>query len=139
MNKTIVKENILRQLELIVEQNNNLNAYSGKIPIIDLDIIKANIRKLYEQIYDLEKANQAIDHFEQNIIKDNTQEVIAEIKETPEKPLVIVNNQPIIEEIKPIQVSEKEKEEEEEEVHLISIFKFETSIHNNNVVSNFDK
>ena len=116
MNKTIVKENILRQLELIVEQNNNLNAYSGKIPIIDLDIIKANIRKLYEQIYDLEKANQAIDHFEQNIIKDNTQEVIAEIKETPEKPLVIVNNQPIIEEIKPIQVSEKEKEEEE--VHL---------------------
>jgi hypothetical protein len=118
MNKTIVKENILRQLELIVEQNNNLNAYSGKIPIIDLDIIKANIRKLYEQIYDLEKANQAIDHFEQNIIKDNTQEVIAEIKETPEKPLVIVNNQPIIEEIKPIQVSEKEKEEEEEEVHL---------------------
>ncbi len=117
MNKTIVKENILRQLELIVEQNNNLNAYSGKIPIIDLDIIKANIRKLYEQIYDLEKANQAIDHFEQNIIKDNTQEVIAEIKETPEKPLVIVNNQPIIEEIKPIQVSEKEKEEEEE-VHL---------------------
>ncbi len=76
MDKNIIKENILRQLDLIVEQNNNLNAYSGKIPQIDLDILKANIRKLYEQLYDLEKVNHAIEIFDQNISKDNTQEVI---------------------------------------------------------------
>ncbi len=124
MDKNIIKENILRQLDLIVEQNNNLNAYSGKIPQIDLDILKANIRKLYEQLYDLEKVNHAIEIFDQNISKDNTQEVIAEIKETPEKPLVIVNNETVKEEVKPAVFIEKEEESEEkhlkvEEVEVI--------------------
>lgn len=100
MDKSIIKENIIRQLELINEQNVNLNAYTGKIPQIDLDIIKANIRKLYEQIYELEKANQIAEVVPTSFSNDKTPQVIEEIKETPEKPLVIINQNKIVEEIK---------------------------------------
>lgn len=120
MDKTIIKENILRQIELIVEQNNNLHIYSGKIPQIDLDLIKANIRKLYEQIYELEKANQIAEIPLQNMNSDHTQQVIAEIIETAEKPLVIINEAPVIEELKTETVAEIElksvKEVVEEEI-----------------------
>lgn len=100
MDKSIIKENIIRQLELINEQNVNLNAYTCKIPQIDLDIIKANIRKLYEQIYELEKANQIAEVIPTSFSNDKTPQVIEEIKETPEKPLVIINQNKIVEETK---------------------------------------
>lgn len=100
MDKSIIKENIIRQLELINEQNVNLNAYTCKIPQIDLDIIKANIRKLYEQIYELEKANQIAEVVPTSFSNDKTPQVIEEIKETPEKPLVIINQNKIVEETK---------------------------------------
>ncbi len=101
MDKSIIKENIIRQLELINEQNINLNAYIGKIPQIDLDIIKANIRKLYEQIFELEKANQIVEIVSPSFSNDNTPQVIEEIKETPEKPLIIINENKVVAEPKP--------------------------------------
>lgn len=114
MDKSIIKENIIRQLDLINEQNINLNVYTGKIPQIDLDIIKANIRKLYEQIYELEKANQIVEVVPISFSNDKTPQVIEEIKETPEKPLVIINQNKIVEETKsedkPIEVINKAKE-----------------------------
>ncbi len=124
MDKSIIKENIIRQLELINEQNINLNAYTGKIPQIDLDIIKANIRKLYEQIYELEKANQIIENVITTLPKDNTPQVIAEIKETPEKPLVIINENQVSEEVKQIDIPEEinvnaEEKIEEETEHKV--------------------
>jgi len=99
MDKVIILENISRQLELIVEQNNSIRTYPAKIPQIDMDIIKANIRKLYEQYYDLEKANFML------IVdkgKEREEEIPPEIeamKETPEKPLIIVHEKPVQEDI----------------------------------------
>ena len=124
MDKSIIKENIIRQLELINEQNINLNAYSGKIPQIDLDIIKANIRKLYEQIYELEKANQIVENIITTLPNDITPQVIAEIKETPEKPLVIINENQLSEKEKPLEIPEDinvntEQKFEEETEHKV--------------------
>jgi len=98
MDKAIIMENIARQLELIVEQNNSSRAYAGKIPQIDMDIIKANIRKLYEQYCDLEKINLllSVDKAKERV--EEIPAVIDEIKETPEKPLIIVHGKPVIEE-----------------------------------------
>ncbi len=95
MDKAIIVENIARQLELIVEQNNNIKAYAGKIPQIDMDIIKANIRKLYEQYCDLEKANLSltVDKGKEKK-KEEIPSVVNEIEETKEKPLVIVHETP---------------------------------------------
>ncbi|MEI7594435.1 MAG: hypothetical protein WCK02_01715 [Bacteroidota bacterium] len=53
MNKEIIKEQIIRSLEDILEQTNAIFENDGKIPLIELDIIKANVRKLYEQYANL--------------------------------------------------------------------------------------
>lgn len=124
MDKSIIKENIIRQLELINEQNVNLNAYTCKIPQIDLDIIKANIRKLYEQIYELEKANQIAEVVPTSFSNDKTPQVIEEIKETPEKPLVIINQNKIVEEtkneVKPtVEINKVEEPIIDENIHKV--------------------
>jgi len=124
MDRSIIKENIIRQLELINEQNVNLNAYTCKIPQIDLDIIKANIRKLYEQIYELEKANQIAEVVPTSFSNDKTPQVIEEIKETPEKPLVIINQNKIVEEtkneVKPtVEINKVEEPIIDENIHKV--------------------
>ncbi len=121
MDKKIVKENILRQLELIVEQNNNLNANTGKIPQIELDIIKSSVRKLYDQIYDLEKANLVVDIVNTVNINDITPQLIAEIKETNEKPLIIINENAEEEKIeqKAAVLEKNEQTDEKDDIEVI--------------------
>lgn len=114
MERLVIKENILRQIELIIEQNQNLNAYSGKIPQIDIDIIKGNIRKLYEQFFDLEKTNLITDVVIESLAKDIEKQVIAEIRETPEKPLIIINEPIAVHD--DISIIEEELQDEKEEV-----------------------
>ncbi len=101
MDKAIIMDNITRQLELIVEQNNSTKAYAGKIPQIDMDIIKANIRKLYEQYCDLERANMLLTLDKVKERQEEIPAVIEEIKETVEKPLIIVHEKTVVEE-KPV-------------------------------------
>ncbi|MEI6695003.1 MAG: hypothetical protein WCO13_02950 [Bacteroidota bacterium] len=96
MDKAIIMENITRQLELIVEQNNSTKAYATKIPQIDMDIIKANIRKLYEQYCELEKVNLVLTVEKAKEKQQEIPAVIDEIKETPENPLIIVHEKEII-------------------------------------------
>ncbi|NVN96134.1 MAG: hypothetical protein HXX18_12725 [Bacteroidetes bacterium] len=98
MDKAIIMENITRQTELIVEQNNNIKTYIGKIPQIDMDIIKSNIRKLYEQYCNLEKTNLILSTDNLKERKEEVPFVIEEFKETEEKPLIIVHEKPVIEE-----------------------------------------
>ncbi len=119
MDKAIIIENITRQLELIVEQNNSTSSYSGKIPQIDMDIIKANIRKLYEQYCELERVNRilTVDKVKERI--EEIPAVIDEIKETPENPLIIVHENNVvvektIEEAKDVMVEETIIEEKHE-------------------------
>ena len=57
MNKEIVKEQIVRSLEDILDQTNAIFDNEGKIPQIEIDIIMANVRKLYEQYINLNKFN----------------------------------------------------------------------------------
>jgi len=118
MDKAIIVENIARQLELIVEQNNNIGIYSGKIPQIDMDIIKANIRKLYEQYCELEKINLLLTVDKTKEKLEEIPAVIDEIKETAEKPLLIVHEKPIIEE-NPIIIEQTQSVIVDENVEVI--------------------
>lgn len=119
MDKQAIKENILRQLELITEQNNNLNTYALKIPQIDLDILKSSVRKLYEQIYELEKI-QLHDIKTQLHADVKTNEVIEEIVETPENPLVIINeNTEVSEPEEELTVKDENQEDEVENIEVI--------------------
>ncbi|MBE0663392.1 MAG: hypothetical protein IH597_13110, partial [Bacteroidales bacterium] len=45
-------------METIAEQWEIIKAYEGKIPLIEMDIFMANIRKLYDDFYLLEKINK---------------------------------------------------------------------------------
>ncbi len=110
MDKAIIIENISRQLDLIHEQNNNIRVCNGKIPQIDIDIIKANIRKLYEQYCELEKANLVltVDKIkakenltsinEPKIADEKLMEVVSKIREVKEiiaeKPQASVVHEP---------------------------------------------
>ena len=44
-------------METIREQFETLNAFEGKIPILEFDIIMENVRKLYEDLYLLQRLN----------------------------------------------------------------------------------
>jgi hypothetical protein len=93
MDKAIIKENIIRQLELILEQNNSIKINTGKIPQIEIDIIKANIRKLYEQYCDLENVNSVAGNEKVKETKEVISPIIEEIRETKENPLIIVHEE----------------------------------------------
>lgn len=54
-NKDILKKKITENLDAIVEQTRIINAYPGIIPQIELDIVLANIRELYEDYHTLSK------------------------------------------------------------------------------------
>lgn len=57
MSKEIVKEEITRLLETIVEQTQTIDAYKGKIPQIEIDLIQDNIRHLYQDFMYLDRLN----------------------------------------------------------------------------------
>ena len=57
MDTSIIKEQITEILESISEQAINIQSYKGKIPQIELDVIKENLRKLYEYYHQLDHLN----------------------------------------------------------------------------------
>lgn len=57
MGKEILTNDINVLIEIINEQAHLINKYKGKIPQIELDIIMANIRRLYEDFVDLNRIN----------------------------------------------------------------------------------
>ncbi len=81
-------------LEELAEQSNTISQYEGKIPQIELDIIMANIRKLYERYGDLNELNKK--HLTQKLIEETpVAEVIKQqppVVETTEKKISV--NQP---------------------------------------------
>ncbi|OPZ98520.1 MAG: hypothetical protein BWY70_01203 [Bacteroidetes bacterium ADurb.Bin408] len=57
MEKKYIIAQIRNLLETIVEQSEVICSYENKIPQIELDIVKVNIRELYESYIQLDKAN----------------------------------------------------------------------------------
>ncbi len=61
MSKKIIKEEIVRLLEAIVDQTQTIDQYKGVIPQIELDLIQDNIRQLYQYYAYLNTANKQSD------------------------------------------------------------------------------
>lgn len=58
MSREIIRQEIDQILETIAEQWEIIRAYERKIPLIELDILMGNIRKLYEDLYLIDKLNK---------------------------------------------------------------------------------
>ena len=58
MSKSLLQTRIVDKLEVIMTQVDTMNKFGKNIPLIHLDILKSNIRTLYEQICELERAQQ---------------------------------------------------------------------------------
>lgn len=56
MSKSLLQTRIVDKLEVIMTQVDTMNKFGKNIPLIHLDILKSNIRTLYEQICELERA-----------------------------------------------------------------------------------
>jgi len=61
MDKKYIKSEIQNLLEAITEQTEVISAYDLNIPQIELDIVKVNIRNLYEAYIQLDKLNRQVD------------------------------------------------------------------------------
>jgi hypothetical protein len=80
--RTILTSEINLLMETIREQADTFISCEGKIPILEFDILKDNIRKLYEKLSLLERLN---DPFE--IMKPKEQEVIEEPLQSSKEPI----------------------------------------------------
>ena len=84
--KTILNGEITALIETIREQFEILNTFDGKIPILEFEIIKENVRKLYEKLYILQRMNDPFD-----LIRQKDQEIpsmqtdISSRKDEPEE------------------------------------------------------
>ena len=74
MNKSILKDEVKWLLEAITEQFDIINAYEGKVPQIEFDIMLENVRKLYENLHMLSRVNDPYEFFEQKEKEQETQE-----------------------------------------------------------------
>ena len=59
--KTILTGEIASLLETIREQFETLNSFNGKIPILEFEILKDNVKQLYEKLYILQRLNDPFD------------------------------------------------------------------------------
>jgi hypothetical protein len=108
MGINIIKEEIKIIIETLGEQYAVINQRSGRIPQIELDIVMANIRKLYERLYDLNKLNSP----GSKTVSEEVLEFLPEKEtETKEK----TEDQPVIE-TKEIEIAFAEKEIIPEEI-----------------------
>ncbi|MCL2682787.1 MAG: hypothetical protein FWE63_04790 [Bacteroidales bacterium] len=58
MSKSLLQTRIVDKLEVIMTQVDTMNKFGNSIPLIHLDILKSNIRMLYEQICELERVHK---------------------------------------------------------------------------------
>jgi hypothetical protein len=98
MSKEIISQEIDEILETIAEQWSIIRSYEEKIPLIELDILRANIRRLYEDIYLVDKMNKApvfdTERIKSKIVRD--QAVKGEPEQEKEKPPVpLTEEEPI--------------------------------------------
>jgi len=87
MEKNIIKEEIIKLLEVIIEQSEIICQRTGQIPQIEIDIVLSNIRELYEKYKDFDQLNKP---------KVSQAEPVAEKKQAPKiKKEEIVIKEPV--------------------------------------------
>jgi hypothetical protein len=104
MSKKIVFTDIHSLLEMIRDQVHIIESYEGKIPQIELDIIMSNIRRLYDDFYEVNYMNRQIkaeiNEMDQEIVEDEPQKELVTIiskvipPEEPQQEVVSVKEEP---------------------------------------------
>lgn len=103
MQKTIVKEKISIQLETIAEHFQAISNYKEKIPQIELDLMKEQVRNLYDNLYLLEKMNNLN-------APDSKKEVESEKISIPEPPKNIFKTPHTDSSSQPVEKTKSDKE-----------------------------
>jgi hypothetical protein len=114
--KTILKGEITTLLETICEQFETLNTFEEKIPILEFEIIKDNVRKLYEKLYLLQRLD---DPFE--LIRQNEQEIQGTPTNNPLKDNKPEETGPVASFFTPVQTIEKVEEPSETKTGPVKI------------------
>ncbi|MCX6246075.1 MAG: hypothetical protein NTU98_15380 [Bacteroidetes bacterium] len=133
LNKSIISDEIRWLLEAITEQFEAINAYEGKIPQIEFDIIMENIRKLYDNLYRLNRISSPAPHAdhlipEQPVVRPKVPAYTEEVKEPvqEEKPPV---HHPVKIRVETTETEhhKKESHKAEKEAGVIDLFAEEAS------------
>jgi hypothetical protein len=107
MARKIITNDINALLEMIREQSAIIAGYEGKIPQIEIDLVMANIRRLYEDFVELKRLNKL--SADQTIKKQETEEI-------PEDKELMQIIKPIVEEKKEEPVDEEIRPKEEQSI-----------------------
>lgn len=91
MDKTSVKESIIRSLDNIIDKTSNLEKFEEQIPQVELDIILKDIQQLYENYKLLAKINNKelegeIEQHSINSIIEKSEQTFSKIKTISETP-----------------------------------------------------
>ncbi len=112
MTKKIILNDINNLLEMIRDQVQIIQSYEGKIPQIELDIIMSNIRRLYDDFYDLNVQNRQL---KAEVADPSTKDTFAD---EPQRELVTIISKVILEEPEIKEIKE-EKVVEKIEIHEV--------------------
>ena len=124
--KTILNGEIATLLETIHEQFELLNSFEGKIPILEFEIIKDNVRKLYEKLYLLQRMNDPFD-----LIRQREQEIIEGMNEPSETEVEPVKTDLSASEPPVQNLKEKDRPSETQEENVkLDLFTAETTAFN---------
>jgi len=89
MNKDIIRSELQSLLEVINEQFEVLKGHKDKVPRIEYDILRDNVRKLYESLYRLQRLDDSFDNLEKKIVEKEKPRKTVEpemVKEVIHKP-----------------------------------------------------
>jgi len=80
MNKDIIKAELQSLMEVINEQFEVLKDHKDKIPRIEYDLLRDNVRKLYENLYRLQRLDDTFDHLEKKIKEPTEQKPVPPVQ-----------------------------------------------------------
>lgn len=115
MPKKLILNDINTLLEMTRDQVQIIESYNGKIPQIELDIIMSNIRRLYDDFYELNIINRQIKAENPGIDQ-------SDIEEEPQQELVTIISKVITTE-EPIREAVKEVVPAKEDVAQVPVHK----------------
>ena len=113
--KTILKEDINTLLETIREQFESLDTFEGKIPILEFEIIKDNIRKVYDKLFLLQRMNDQ----QEGIIREKSVPVQSTPPEPPKQEIPVTET-PVYKEKEQEQPPEIKPEKENPDLFSVS-------------------
>ena len=113
-------------MDTIREQFETLNTFEGQIPVLEFEIIKDNVRKLYEKLYLLQRMDDPFD-----LIRQKEQEIIEKVNVPSETEVGPVKTDPSASETPVQTIIENDRPPEQKgEAEKIDLFTFETTTFN---------